>query len=89
MVWLPPPGPCALPGRGCADGSITGTILGSPRYAGEAWREREGPGSGCRYPRQGNRWLGQGEKPLNQEKCSGVRGQDCSQLGAPVKAPSA
>lgn len=88
MVWLPPQ-PCALPGRGSAPGGIAGTILGGPRCARGAQREREGPRSGHRSPKQGNRRLGRGEKPLNQEKCSGVRGQGCSQLGAPAEAPSA
>lgn len=79
MVWLPP--------KPCATSSVAGTVLSGPRCVGEAGREQEGPGSGCRCPRQGNRRLGQGKKPLNQEKCSGVRGQDCSQL-CPAKAPS-
>lgn len=87
-----PPRPCALLGRGCGTGSIVGTILGGPRCAGGVGREREGPGSSCGPPGQGNHRLGwgeKGEKPLNQEKCGRVRGQDCSQLGAPADAPSA
>lgn len=51
---------------------------GDLRCARVAW---EDPGS----TRQANFRLGWGEKPLKQEKCSGVRGQSCS----PLRAPSA